>query len=258
MNNFTSIASKVNSDPVTLALSLLFGLVPAFLWLRFWLREDREKPEPNGLLFLTFLAGMIAVVLVLPIQRYISTLSNNQDVLTVLWVASEELIKFSAVAVMALHSSYADEPIDFPIYAMTAALGFAALENALFLAYPIGISDTTVSLLTGNLRFLGATLLHSVSSGLIGIMIGLAFFQSKTVKFFSILFGIGLAITLHSIFNFFIMDAGASEVFKIFGFLWVVTIISMLLFEKLRRMSEPLYLKDVVIHGAVNDLLTRR
>jgi len=258
MNSITNIATQINSDPITLALSLLFGIIPSFLWLLFWLREDRENPEPRGLLFLTFICGMFAVILVLPIQKFINDVFTDQNTLLVLWVASEEVLKLAAVFVIALSTHRIAKPVGFPIYFMTGALGFAALENALFLAYPIGLNDPTVSLLTGNLRFLGATLLHSVASGMMGIMLGLAFFQTRFIKIISLGFGLILAIALHAAFNFFIMNSASSEVLKVFGFLWVVTIISMLMFEKLRRMSEPLYLKDVVIHGPVSEQLMRR
>jgi len=61
--------------------------------------------------------------------------------------------------------------------------------------------------------------------------------MNKFIKKIYLSIGIILAITLHSSFNFFIMDSSGSNSFKVLGFLWVVTIIIMLLFEKLRRMS---------------------
>lgn len=258
MDNITTIAQQLDSDPITLVASLFFGTIPAFLWLKFWLREDKERPEPTGLLFLTFLAGMLSVLIVLPIQKFINNVFYDNATLIILWVATEEVLKLLAVLVIATRSSYADEPIDFPIYFITGALGFAALENALFLAYPIGLNDATVSILTGNLRFLGATLLHAVASGMIGLMLGLSFYKSRRIKVVAIFFGLILAVVLHSAFNFFIIESSGEEVLKIFSFLWIVTIISMLVFEKLRRMSENLYLKDVKIHGPVNELLIRR
>jgi RsiW-degrading membrane proteinase PrsW (M82 family) len=38
------------------------------LW--FWLREDKEKPEPLLLIAITFIAGMAVVPLALPLQKY--------------------------------------------------------------------------------------------------------------------------------------------------------------------------------------------
>jgi RsiW-degrading membrane proteinase PrsW (M82 family) len=52
-----------------------------------------------------------------------------------------------------------------------------------------------------------------------------------------LIIGLILAITLHTLFNFFIMKNNGSDFIKVFAFLWVATIINMLLLEKLRRMS---------------------
>jgi RsiW-degrading membrane proteinase PrsW (M82 family) len=94
-----------------------------------------------------------------------------------------------------------------------------------------------VVFLTGNLRFMGSTLLHATTSGLIGMMMGLAFFQNRFIKDMSTLVGLALAVLLHSTFNLFIMKGEGKSTLQIFIFLWVVTVISILVFEKLRRMS---------------------
>jgi RsiW-degrading membrane proteinase PrsW (M82 family) len=236
------VGSIFSNSPLTFLVALLGGIIPAVLWLMFWLREDDRK-ESTGLLIITFLTGMLAVVFVLPIEKFISTLSTNQMLLTTLWAASEEVVKYLAFAVILTRSPYLDEPIDYAIYFMTAALGFAAFENALFLIHPLATSETTVSFLTGNLRFLGATLLHSVTSGIVGVSLGLAYFKSHTDKKMYWLGGMICAIALHAIFNFFIIQKNGENFFQVFGFLWVITIIIMLLFEKLRRMGK--YVEDV-------------
>ena len=224
--------------PLVFILALLAGTVPAVLWLVFWLREDDTgRREPTGLVVLTFIAGMLSVVFVLPIEKFISGISTDQTVLIGLWAASEEIFKYIAFSMIMTKSRYLDKPVEYPIYLMATGLGFAALENALYLIHPVAVNDTTVSFLTGNLRFLGSTLLHSVSSGIIGISIGLAFFQSEATRTFNLLFGIAAAIALHTVFNFFIMENNGENFIQVFGFLWVVTIIIMLLFEKLRRMG---------------------
>ena len=138
--------------------------------------------------------------------------------------------------VVLLGTHHTDEPIDWPIYMITAALGFAALENALFLREPISNGATVVSLLTGQLRFLGSTLLHSVASGILGIGLGLSVGMRGFKRKWYILMGLIFAIALHSVFNFFIIRNDGNDFLKVFAFLWVVTIIVMLLFEKVKRM----------------------
>ncbi len=225
------------TDPKILALSFLLGLFPSIFWLWFWLQEDKENPEPIPVLSVVFLMGFIAVIFVLPIQKFIEASIGSHELQLILWATAEELIKYLAVVVVIYRTNLADEPIDWPIYMITSALGFAALENALFLVKPISVGATAVGLLTGQLRFLGATLLHTVTSGIIGLSLGISVHMSGIKRYAHLLFGLSLAISLHSVFNFFIIKNNGSDFLKVFAFLWVVTIIVMLLFEKIRRMN---------------------
>jgi len=225
------------TDPKILGLAFLGGIIPSLIWLWFWLKEEEKKKEPKGVLTGVFIVGMIAVILVLPIQKYIQSNVANENLHVILWALAEEIIKYLAVLVILYKSSFIDEPIDWPIYMITAALGFAALENALFLIKPLSLGDTTVSLLTGQLRFLGSTLLHSIASSMIGIALGLSFFMGGFAKKIYLFIGLFFAIALHSVFNFFIIKNSGNDFLKVFAFLWVITVVVMLLFEKLRRMS---------------------
>ena len=216
-------------------IAVLGGIVPVLIWLWFWLRADREDPEPKGLLLITFLLGALVVNIVLPLEQLAERLIVNQVFVITAWSAIEEIFKYFAAGTVAMRSRFADEPIDYPIYMMTAALGFAAFENILFLLNPSIAGETILGFLTGNLRFLGATLLHVIASATIGIAMGLAFYQ-KRYKWLYFLIGLILAIGLHTLFNFFIMKSEGNEFLRTFAFVWVVAIIIILLFEKLRRM----------------------
>ena len=224
-------------DPRAIGLAIIEGVVPALLWLWFWLKEDREDPEPTGLLAFCFFIGMLLVFLIVPIEKFIQGITSVNEYQIIGWAAAEELIKFSAVMLLLYKSSKIDRPIDWPMFIITVALGFAAFENILFLIKPLSLGQATVSLMTGQLRFLGSTLLHTVSSGIIGIALGLSFYLDGYRQKLYIFMGLLIAIALHSCFNFFIMNNNGSDFLKVFAFLWVATIINLLLFEKLRRMS---------------------
>jgi RsiW-degrading membrane proteinase PrsW (M82 family) len=227
----------MTTDPKILGLALFGGIAPALLWLWFWLREDREKPEPIGLIISIFIIGMICVVLVIPAEKLVQNNITSKVWQIVGWSSIEELIKYLGVVIILYKTNRVDKPIDWPIFLITVALGFAALENTLYLIKPLSLNETTVGLLTGQLRFLGSTLLHAVSTGIVGIALGLSFYMRKFFKEIYLFTGLILAIALHSIFNFFIMENSGSNFLGVLGFLWVVTIIIMLLFEKIRRMS---------------------
>jgi RsiW-degrading membrane proteinase PrsW (M82 family) len=231
------MAHMIN-DPKVLILAMVGGIIPSLLWLWFWLKEDKKKPEPKGLIATVFLVGAVAVVFILPIEKFIQANVASHPWQLILWATAEEIIKYLAVMAVIFRTNFAEEPIDWPIYMITAALGFAALENALFLIKPLSAGAAAVSLLTGQLRFLGATLLHTVTSGILGIALGISLNARGWRREWHVLVGFTFAIGLHSVFNFFIMRNRGSDFLKVFAFLWVVTIIVLLLFERVRRLSE--------------------
>jgi RsiW-degrading membrane proteinase PrsW (M82 family) len=230
----------LNTDPKILTLSFLAGILPSLVWLWFWLREDDKNPEPKGALTIVFIMGMLSVMIVLPIQTFIKTNIASSQLEIILWASAEEIIKYLAVLIVLYKTSVAEEPVDWPIYMVTAALGFAALENMLFLVKPFSIDQALVALLTGQLRFLGSTLLHTISSGIIGLSIGMSLYMNKSSKKIFLIFGFLVSIALHSVFNFFIINGDGVSYLKILAFLWITTIVVMLLFEKVRRMSEKI------------------
>lgn len=224
-------------DPNILIVSFIGGLAPALLWLWFWLKQDEHR-EPRGLLFIAFVLGMGAVIFSVPLERMAAEHITDSKILIIIWASIEEILKLAAVTLLTIRSLYLDEPVDYPIYFMTTALGFAAFENAIFLIHPITYDGNIAGILTGTLRFMGATLLHAVATGSIGVFLGLAFYRGIFIKILYLLLGIASAIALHAIFNFFIIENGGNNLLQTFGFLWVVAIIIMLLFEKLRRMGK--------------------
>lgn len=221
----------------TLLFALFGGILPALLWLWFWLKEDKKKPEPGGLIMLAFITGMIAVPFVLPFEKFVDTHFTGVTVI-VLWSLIEEVFKYGFAYFTVLRRKAMDEPIDAVIYMITVALGFAALENTLFLLNPIIDGNFINTVINGNLRFLGATLLHTLSSAMVGVAIALSFYRDKTLKNAYAFFGLILAILLHSLFNFFIIKESGEKILTVFFFVWVGIIILIFLFEKIKRVKK--------------------
>src|SRR6185503_7758748 len=142
------------------ALAIAGGVLPALAWLWFWLKEDSRHPEPRRLIALAFIAGMITVVIVIPVQKFVAGYLVSQTAIFAAWSTIEEFTKYIVAWLVVLHRRENDEPIDAVIYMVAVALGFAGLENALFLLSPLSGDTVIQTVLTGNLRFIGATLLH--------------------------------------------------------------------------------------------------
>jgi RsiW-degrading membrane proteinase PrsW (M82 family) len=226
--------------------ALIGGLLPALLWLWFWLKEDKN-PEPRRVLVLTFLAGMVMAIVALFLEQiaqfivksimgYIFPAAGTLILLFV-WATIEEIAKYAAARRIAFPLPCFDEPVDALIYLITAALGFAALENILFLIKIFSDQGMIVGIITGNLRFLGATLLHVVTSATVGASIAFSFFHREKITR-NILGGLLLATILHTSFNFFIINGRGINFFEILIPLWLTAIILFFVFEKIKGLKK--------------------
>ena len=224
--------------PTTVFFALLGGILPAVFWLWFWLKEDDLHPEPRGLLILSFLVGMLATAIAYPTEKYIVNHIKVSDVtLLFLWAATEEALKYLGIYIVALRSKYFDEPIDAVVYLITIALGFASLENTMFLINPLGGGDWAATIMLGDFRFIGATLLHIAASGTVGVVLALAFYQERKKRFFLSLLGLSGAVILHTLFNFSIIVSEGVYLYEIFVCLWIFVLGILLICEKIKRMA---------------------
>ncbi len=224
------------------AIAFLSGLIPALFWVWFWLREDKANPEPYFLIAISFIAGMAVVPMALPLQKMAIDLYSGSNVIVV-WVIIEELLKYAVALALVFWNKEVDEPIDMVIYLIVIALGFAALENALFIFNPLIMNNFVDSALTGSFRFLGATLLHVLASGTIGICLALSYYRSRTTQIIAGTFGLSIAIVLHALFNFFIMNASGEAILAVFLFVWMGILLLFLLFEKVKLLQHNHKLK---------------
>ncbi len=226
------------TDSQTILYAFLGGILPALLWLAFWLREDARRPEPKGRIAETFMAGMFAVILVLPFQKVVAGVFPGLGFIPfLLWAFIEEIFKFGAAYAVALRSQDDDEPVDPIVYMITAALGFVALENTLFIWNPLFENNVSVALLTGGTRFLGASLLHLLASGAIGIALAFSFYKSRSKKIAYGVIGLVVAIGIHVAFNLLILSKFGNSSFFVFAMVWVGVACLLLFFEKVKTIA---------------------
>jgi hypothetical protein len=84
------------------------------------------------------------------------------------------------------------------------------------------------------MRFIGATLVHVVSSAFIGFMIGYVFYHRWFAKMIAIFIGLAGAIALHATFNLSIINASSVDTLKAFGWIWGAVVILIILFEEVK------------------------
>lgn len=225
----------------------VLAFIPPLLWLWFWLREDAH-PEPKREILAVFLAGMGGVALAVILEnnffaanRFLQGVFGygvfSLQIVNIIGFAFlEEIIKTAAAFFTALRSKYFDEPVDAMIYLVTAALGFAALENVLFIGESLkaGLSQ---SVAVSAFRFINAVLLHVSGAAIIGAGFAFSFFH-KERRLKELALGIFFATLLHSLYNFFIIgNVGGEAANQILVTLLVVSgaVTALILFEKAKR-----------------------
>jgi RsiW-degrading membrane proteinase PrsW (M82 family) len=127
-----------------------------------------------------------------------------------------------------------DEAPDYVIYMLTVALGFAAAENMLFLLAPLANGHIAASIFTGDIRFLGSTLLHVFASAAIGFSLAFSDESAPAVRIVAGAFGLILAVTLHTLFNALIISEGTSTTFAAVFLIWTTAVVFFAAFEVLK------------------------
>ncbi|MDO8530315.1 MAG: PrsW family glutamic-type intramembrane protease, partial [bacterium] len=173
-----------------LLLYFAFGVLPSIIWLFYYLSKDLH-PEPKRMILEVFLLGMLSTIPVFFLQLGLSFMLKAFYFLylppflaeIIKWFVviafTEELFKYLVVRLTLFKSKELDEPLDIMLYMVVAALGFAALENILYLFSPIenivsfsAIVKTTITI--SFIRFIGATFLHTLCSALVGYFLALS------------------------------------------------------------------------------------
>ena len=220
------------------------GLAPSIIWLVFFELEEREKPKRFSDLAFAFIAGSLTTFVALLIQIYAAGQLGERgiDIHSVMGVSLfatiEEVIKFLGVLLLVLSRKSFDEPLDAMIYMISVALGFAAVENIASLINSGAVAtafSSVKSIEVITLRFLGATLLHAVASGVIGFHWAVGWVRHK-LTWLHILIGIIIACLLHTGFNILVLRFGPAGWALVF--VAIIAFFVLVDFEELRTEEE--------------------
>jgi len=189
---------------------LVVSFAPGLLWLWYFQRFDHKEREPLGMLVRTFCWGMVmvgpAVLFEAPFRDLLSGPASLARTLAVSFLViglGEEGAKLMAVFLGAYASAEFDQVLDGIIYAITAALGFAAVENLVYV-YRFG---PEVALSRGIVAFLA----HASFAGTMGYHLGRAKLLAGSPAR-EILRGLGWAVLLHGTYDFILLGKVASPV----------------------------------------------
>ena len=206
---------------------ILLGFAPGLYWLWYFYQRDKLEPEPKKLVFVSYFLGILAAALVIFVHTpfkfsyFISTVVSAPIL--------EELAKFLMVWAYLYRNKNFSEPMDGIVYAAAVALGFASIENGLYL---FRINQQAKFLLPNTIiiRALLSVPAHALFSSIWGYALGRYKFDKKKNRFI-VLYGLLLAMLLHALFNFLCLI----QIFSSFGLLILTAVMWMLINKKIRK-----------------------
>lgn len=187
--------------------NLIFvALAPVLIIAIYIYIRDKYEREPVLRLFLALFGGVLIVPAVMVTEKFLADLGedltgiwNNLHISFVVASFTEEGFKYLAFFLLIWKSSQFNEKFDGIVYAVFVSLGFAAVENLMYVyrgGYQVGI-----------MRAFTAVPAHALFGVSMGYHFGLAkFYTGSRVK--NLLLAFMVPFIWHGLYDFFLM-AGA-------------------------------------------------
>ena len=196
---------------------LLISLAPVMAIIIFIYWKDKLDKEPKKLLFYSFLMGILSIVVTLIISYVINGFSlehsddtNYRSLLScILGIGLvEEFSKFIFVRFYCYKKDAFNEPFDGITYAVMVSMGFAALENILY------VFDNGMGI--GIARMFTAVPAHAVFAIIMGYYLGV---QKIHHKKYAGIIGLFLAAIIHGLYDYFLFNLEYNSMFLIYWFI---------------------------------------
>ncbi|MBN1924931.1 MAG: PrsW family intramembrane metalloprotease [Prolixibacteraceae bacterium] len=218
---------------------LILALAPVFIIAFYIYFRDKYEKEPWGLLLVSMLAGAFITLPIIYAEEFMSFAGRGfEGILSGAWRAfmvaalCEEAFKFLALFLIIWKSKAFNEKFDGIVYATFISLGFAAVENVL---YVLGSG-----LNTGLMRAFTAVPAHALFGVSMGYFFGLAkFYPAKRKRYLRWAFL--LPFGLHGFYDFILMS-GINALLLAFIpfiiFLWIAG------FRRMKQLSKSSVYRD--------------
>jgi RsiW-degrading membrane proteinase PrsW (M82 family) len=206
---FTLLAVTSETGPLGLVTGAVLAAIPVFPVVATFLWLDRYEAEPTSLLALAFAwgAGFATFgALVINTASLIAIKSAGGDMTTTaVFVAPfvEEAFKGSAIVmILLLRRREFDGIVDGIVYAGMAGIGFAFVENVLYLGRTLGDSGSGGTIFVFVFRCVVSPFAHPLFTAATGIGIGIAVrSRNPLVKVMAPILGYCTAVLLHGAWN---------------------------------------------------------
>lgn len=234
---------------------IIVALLPV-VWLLFYIyRRDKYQPEPVGQILKAFFMGTLSILISFPMAETLSlytldTLPILEKIRMAFFDAAipEETAKFIMLWLFLRKNPYFDEKMDGIVYAACVSLGFAAVENIMYL---FGNYDNWVDV--GVVRAVFAVPGHFGFGVLMGYYYSLVRFSSLSPVKNRILL-LAAPILAHGVYDSILMTMSAVHyIFVLVLILWFLIFCYKLHVLCRKRISQILKLDEEMMKKSANE-----
>ena len=212
-------------------LNLFLAVLPGLIIIIYIYNKDKYDKEPKKYILLATLLGVIscfpAVLFTLQFEQVLTVkIPEQMNLLQLVYFSfvavafSEEIAKYTLLKVFLFPKKVFDEPMDGIVYAVCVGMGFAILENILYVLE--GVLQLAL------LRMFTAVPAHAVFGVFMGYYLGLAKIRKKQEQPFAQYYFMAVisAVVLHGAYDFFLFSNNILGL-SILSFLGLMMAVSM-------------------------------
>jgi RsiW-degrading membrane proteinase PrsW (M82 family) len=212
---------------------IIIALAPVFVIAIYIYIRDKYEREPVRLLLFSIIAGCVITIPVAFIEGIIASAGRNLSGLAsagwnafLVAACTEEIFKFIALYLLIWRNRHFNEKFDGIVYACFISLGFAGVENILY------VTDGGMSV--GITRAFTAIPAHALFGVLMGYQFGLARFYPGE-RSMRLTLALAIPILLHGIYDFILMSG---HPYLLFVFIPYLIFLWLFGFRRLRQLSD--------------------
>lgn len=216
---------------------IVASFAPAIALLMFFYLRDELKPEPVTVVIKSFFLGMLLVFPVSFLQfslAFEADLTGNFVVSFIQVALIEEFFKWFIFMLFVFHHTSFNERYDGIVYASAVSLGFASLENYLYIS--------TYGLETAIYRAVFPVTVHALVGVLMGYYFGVAKFTDRYKNIYLFL-ALIIPILFHGMYHFYLIRYSVM-IYALIPFMLILWFTALYKIKQANQQSLSDYLKE--------------
>ncbi len=212
-------------------ISIIVALIPIFIFLVWIYKKDKYDKEPIRNIVKFYVMGILISFIAMMIEKVLLGTTDINNICTAFIVVAltEEILKWIVLTKILFKENKFNEKLDGIIYSVVVSLGFASIENIMYMI----IEEYELMYRVGMMRAIISIPAHIMFGIIMGYYISKAKFDDTKIKMIEYkIKALIIPIILHGVFDFILM------IEKGWSIIVFIVYIGFLYFTSLKKLDE--------------------